>query len=142
MGELTCNYNFEVCYFATEFNCDIDNVIELMKSDNKFRTIYFNYQGKFTIVGGVFYFGDRFSVNLTLENKGMFVEFLKPYICIKNEDKIAELLKLDSSIVQFCNSLMYDNSGGGVIIFSGLNDNVRVKKFIKCLDLLIEDKTK
>ncbi len=100
-GELTCNYNFEVCYFATEFNCDIDNVIELMKSDDKFRSIYFNYQGKFTIVGGVFYFGDRFSVNRTLENKGMcveFLQFLKPYICIKNEDKIAELLKLDSSM--------------------------------------------
>jgi hypothetical protein len=59
-----------------------------------------------------------------------------------NYDKyIAKYIDCDSfSLLQTSNSLMYDNSGS--CILSGTDDNNRVKNFIKCLDLLIEEKTK
>lgn len=44
------------------------------------------------------------------------------------------------SLLHWRNDLEYDNSGA--VIFSGINDNVRVRNFIKCLDFLIGEKTK
>ena len=225
-NELNYNYNLELSEYWKKFSEEVDSVIvELTNCTNKdnFSKVKFGYNNQLVIKNGNFYFGNSFKVNLTSENKEMFIKFLeymKPHICVKNEEKISELLKLESSMFPICktftisdpkenvllnkthifdkrdclrnidcimtssggncdysleelkimkkymesdhtqlcntynkyincitfslhhwrNDLEYDNSGS--VIFSGIDDNVRVKNFIKCLDFLIEEKTK
>ena len=99
------NYNLELDTFYAKSNYEVDDVIKSMTCEDNLTKIYFNYNNKLVITNGKINFGNDFTINLTSKNKEMFIKFLeyiKPYICVKHEYISIELSDRFSNLYNFC----------------------------------------